>query len=147
MAEVFISYVFEQPIDVVWRPLRDFGSMSWLPTAGDCRIENGLAADQIGAIRSFPLGADIVREKLLALSDLDHACSYLLLQGPLPVRNMIGAYRLWTITDTGGTFGIWRATFDVADAQKDGAADQLTKLYASGWTNLRKILGGQGKSR
>jgi len=145
MAEVSISYVFEQPIDVVWRPLRNFGSMSWLPTAGTCRIENGLAADQIGAIRSFPLGGDTVREKLQALSDIDHACSYLLLKGPLPVRNMVGTYRLWTITETGGTFGIWRATFDIADAQRDLTVDQITKLYASGWTNLKKILGGQNK--
>lgn len=145
MTEVLVSYVFDQPIDVVWRPLRNFGSMSWLPTAGDCRIENGLAAEQIGAIRAFPLGDSTVREKLLALSDLDHACSYLLLQGPLPVQNMIGAYRLWTITDTGGTFGIWRATFDIADAQKAATVDQITKLYASGWTNLKKILGGRVK--
>jgi len=82
-----------------------------------------------------------VREKLLALSDLDHACSYLLLEGPLPVRNMVGEYRLWDITETGGTFGIWRAAFDIADAQRDAAVDQITKLYASGWTNLKKILG------
>ena len=141
MVEVSISFVFAQPIDVVWRPLRDFGSISWLPTASDCRIENALAADQIGAIRSFSLGGAAVREKLLALSDLDHACSYLLLEGPLPVRNMVGEYRLWDITETGGTFGIWRATFDIADAQRDAAVDQITKLYAGGWANLKKILG------
>ncbi len=144
MAEVLISLVFAQPIEVVWRTMRDFKSIcSWLPNASDCEIENGSAADRIGAIRRFSLNGSVVREQLLALSDREHSCSYLLVQGPLPVRNMIGSFRLYPITETGGTFGQWGATFDVNEQQEANAVDRLTKLYAGGWANLKKILGSQ----
>jgi hypothetical protein len=144
MAEALVSFIFEHSTDIVWRTLRDFGGIcSWLPPAKDCQIEDGLAADQIGAIRRFSLSGALVREQLLALSDQDHSCSYLLLQGPLPVRNMIGAFRLCPITETGGTFGQWGARFDVAEQDRENAIAQLTKLYGDGWTNLKKILGAQ----
>jgi hypothetical protein len=145
MAEAFISIVFRQSIDAVWRVLRDFNSISsWLPEAQNGAIENGLATDQIGVIRRFQLGANgpVVREQLLALSDLSHACSYALLEGPLPVRNLIGEFRLYEITESGETFGYWRANFDVDEKDRLAATQQLTKLYSDGWNNLKKILGG-----
>jgi hypothetical protein len=145
MAEVCISVVFQQSVATVWGVLRDFNSIcSWLPGAQGGAIENGLA-DQIGAIRRFQLGSGgpIIREKLLALSDRDHSCSYLLLEGPLPVRNLIGEFRLYEITETGGAFGWWRARFDVAEKDRATATDQLESLYSDGWTNLKKMLGSQ----
>ena len=146
MAEVCISVVFQQSVATVWGVLRDFNSISsWLPGAQGGAIENGMAADQIGAIRHFQLGVGgpVVRERLLALSDRDHSCSYLLLEGPIPVRNLIGEFRLYEITETGGTFGYWRAGFDVLEKDCAAATAQLKSLYSDGWGNLKKMLGGQ----
>jgi len=144
VAEVAVSFVFAQPIDAVWRILRDFNSIaSWLPGAVDGAIENGLAPDQIGAIRRFTLNGAIIREKLLTLSDLDHACAYSLLEGPPSLRNMIADFRLYEITEIGGTFGYWRAKFDVREQDRLPAMEQLQKLYSGGWSNLKKILAGQ----
>jgi hypothetical protein len=141
MAEVLVGFVFPQPIEIVWRATRDFKSIcSWLPNASNCQIENGLAVDQVGAIRRFSLGGSVVREQLLALSDQDHSCSYSLLQGPLPVQNLVGSFRLYSITETGGTFGQWGAAFEVNEQLKDNAVLQLTNLYAGGWANLKKLL-------
>jgi hypothetical protein len=143
MAEVYVSCVFNQSIEAVWRVLRDFNSISrWLPAVSKGDIENGLAPDQIGAIRRFYLqpGDALVRERLLALSDLEHSCSYSLLEGPLPVRNLVGEMRLFEISETAATFGTWRATFDVDEKDRQTATDQLTNLYAGGWGNLKQIL-------
>jgi hypothetical protein len=122
--------------------MRDFNAIcSWLPNATNCQMEIGGAADQIGAIRRFYLGGSLVRERLLALSDQEHSCSYSLLEGPLSVRNLVGSFRLYPVTDPDGTFGQWGAKFD-ANEQKDEAniIEQLRKLYGGGWTNLKTIL-------
>jgi hypothetical protein len=148
MAEVLVSFVFDQSIAAVWTVLRDFNSISsWLPGARCGEIENGLPADQIGAVRRFQIGnGAVVRERLLALSDLDHSCSYSLLEGPLPVHDMTARFCLYEITETGGTFGYWRAEFNVAEKDQAMATEQLQKLYAGGWSNLKKILGDQNSS-
>lgn len=143
MAEVLVSFVFTESIEAIWVVLRDFdGLPSWLPGASNSEIENGRAPDQVGAVRRFCLGpgGDVVRERLLSLSDLDHACTYLVLEGPLPVRNMVGEIRAREITETGGTFVSWRASFGVEKRDEPTAVEQLKELYASGLSNLRKII-------
>ena len=50
MAEVLVSFVFDQSIAAVWTVLRDFNSISsWLPGARCGEIENGLPDDTSSA--------------------------------------------------------------------------------------------------
>jgi hypothetical protein len=145
MAEVVVSFVFAKSVGDVWKFARDFNSLpSWLPAVGKSEIENGLAAEQIGAVRRLYLraGGPAVRERLLALSDRDYACTYALLEGPLAVRNLVAKIRLYEITESNGTFGRWSAQFDAEEKDQPAAAAQLTGIFSGGWSNLRKILNG-----
>jgi hypothetical protein len=150
MSEVVVSFVFAQTVDELWRLIRDFNSLaSWLPAVGKSEIEDCLAADQIGAVRRLYLraGGPPVRERLIALSDLDRACTYSLLEGPLAVRNLIAEIRLYEITETGGTFGRWRAAFDAEESDLTAASAQLKGIFSDGWSNLKKILSSQTPHR
>ena len=141
MAEVVVSFVFAKSVGDVWKFARDFNSLpSWLPAVGKSEIENGLAADEIGAVRRpFPTGGPAVRERLLALSDRDYACTYALLEGPLAVRNLVAQIRLYEITELNGTFARWSAQFDAEEKDQPAAAAQLTNIFSDGWSNLRRF--------
>ena len=143
MAAVFVSFIFPQSAEDVWRILRDFKAISsWLPGIGPSEIENGLQTDQLGAIRAFDLlGPDApVREKLVSLSDREHSLKYALRQGPLPLRNMTAEMRVHPITETGGALVCWGAVFDCAEANEATCKGQLQGLYAEGLMNLKKVL-------
>ena len=116
MIRVKRSAVIDAPVGRVWEVLRDFNSHSaWHPAVGESRIENGEPADQVGCVRNFRTkdGTGLIREKLLTLSDREHSCCYCILEATLPVRDYVSEMRLRPITETGGTFGEWWATFDV----------------------------------
>lgn len=142
MADVYVSFVFPQSADAVWRALRDYGAIAaWLPGASDGKIENGLKGDQIGAVRSFKLQpGGLIRERLLALSDADRSLQYLLLQGPLPLWAMIARMRVIEITETGGALVSWTARFDCAEADQTLCVGQLRQLYAEGLMGLRAFV-------
>jgi len=150
MTEVVVTFVFEHTIVDVWRFVRDFNSLPrWLPVVCKSEIENALAADQIGAIRRLHLrpGGPAVRERLLALSDLHHSCTYSLLEGPLAARDLVAEMQLWEVTATRGTFGRWRAEFDALDQDRLGVTKQLKDLFLDGWTSLERVLSDQRRER
>src|ERR1043166_6398831 len=52
MVAIFRSTIIDQPIDAVWRVLRDFNShYLWHPEVAESEIEAGLPADQTGDVR------------------------------------------------------------------------------------------------
>jgi hypothetical protein len=114
MAKIYVSSVIDAPIDKVWGVVRDFNGLpNWLPRFSDSHIEGGLPADAVGCVRNFNLkeGGNI-RERLLALSDAEHFCTYGILSAPLPVENYVATLRLRSVTDGNRTFAEWSAEFD-----------------------------------
>ena len=77
MVEVRRSTILDAPLDDVWAVLRDFnGHDRWHPIVASSAIEDGLDADQVGAVRNFQLAdGGRIREQLLALSDVAHSFS------------------------------------------------------------------------
>ena len=67
-------------------------------------------------MRNFDLADDggNIREQLLALSDVDHVCTYSILESPLPFTNYVATLRLTPVTMAEATFAEWEASFDVA---------------------------------
>jgi polyketide cyclase/dehydrase/lipid transport protein len=114
MVKVYTSSVIEAPADRVWAVVRDFNGLpNWMPLIADSRIEDGLAADRVGCIRSFNLKAGgTIREQLLSLSDYDYSCSYAILSSPMGVENYMATLKLSPITDGGRTFAEWSAEFE-----------------------------------
>ena len=130
MIKVYTSSVIDAPADAVWSRIRDFNGLpQWHPAIRDSRIEGNLPADRVGCIRSFNLkeGGNI-REQLVALSDFDYSCTYMILESPLGVSNYIATLKLTPITDGDRSFAEWTAEFDCAP----GRESELARTIGSG---------------
>ena len=111
MVKVFTSSIINAYIDKVWMKIRDFNALpNWHSAVANSSIENGEPSDKIGCIRNFNLkqGGNI-RERLLALSDLDYFYSYLILESPMPLKNYVATLQLKPITDGDLTYAEWTA--------------------------------------
>src|SRR5262245_40283415 len=92
MLRTHVSCVIGAPIAAVWKAIRPFDSLAtWHPYIAASSIEGQHPADKVGGIRRLQLrdGGGIVRETLLALSDLDHSIVYDIIESNMPVENYI----------------------------------------------------------
>lgn len=143
MPEVYVSAIIDAPLEKVWKVLRDFNALpQWHPLVAVSRIEDGLAADAIGCVRNFQLadGGATIREQLLALSDVEHSCTYSILEAPMPVSNYVATIRLRRITTTGQTFGEWQSRFDSPAGEEDAAAAMVKSIYEQGFASILTTL-------
>ena len=141
MPEVYVSSIIDAPIEKVWEVLRDFNALpNWHPLVARSRIEEGRPADAIGCIRNFQLTdtGQTIREQLLALSDVEHFCTYSILEAPLPVSNYVATIRLRRITMTGQTFGEWQSKFDTPPGEEGAARDLVRGIYETGFASIAK---------
>ncbi len=116
MARAHASVVVDAPVEAVWGIVRNFNGLpDWNPGVTDSVIEDGLAADVVGCVRSFHLadGAH-VRERLLMLDDSRYRFAYNFETPAFPVANYRAEMEMIPVTQTGGTFVQWSATFDEA---------------------------------
>lgn len=147
-ARVFTSSVISAPIADVWVKIRDFNALpKWHPAIADSRIEGGLPGDRVGCIRNFNLkdGGNI-REQLLTLSDLDHVCTYSILESPMGVDDYIATLRLVRITDGERTYAEWTAEFNCAPEAEAGLVDMIGNgVFQGGFDALKKAFGTGGK--
>jgi hypothetical protein len=127
MVRIYVRDIIEAPIEEVWGLIRDFNGMpKWHPFIKDSLIEDGLPSDAVGCVRNFHLAnGGHLRERLLSLSDRDHACVYMILDSPMPVTGYVAGYRLLPITETDRTFIDWWAEFDVGPADEVRIVDQV----------------------
>jgi len=61
----------------------------------------------------------LIRERLLALSDVKHLCTYTILESPLPLENYVATLRLVPVTDGNRTYAEWTAEFDCRLEKED----------------------------
>ncbi|HEY0836381.1 MAG TPA: SRPBCC family protein, partial [Azospirillum sp.] len=130
MPRVARSTIIDAPVGEVWRVLRDFNAhRDWHPAVADSLIEDGLAPDEVGAVRRFRLtGGGVLREQLLTLSDRDFSLSYCILDAPVPLAGYVAQIRLRPVTDGGGTFWSWSCQFDCPPEREA----ELVRLVAEG---------------
>ncbi|SHN44050.1 SRPBCC family protein [Cryptosporangium aurantiacum] len=120
MARSYYSTVFEQDAATVWAVVRDFNGLAtwWSAAVSESRIEDGKAADQVGAVRAFKLGESTIRERLLALSDLDRSYSYEFVDpAPFPVVDYVATLRVTPVSD-GRSFLEYSVVFDCNEAER-----------------------------
>jgi len=143
-ARVFTSSVISAPVSEVWAKIRDFNALpKWHPAIADSRIEGGLPSDKVGCIRNFNLrdGGNI-REQLLALSDLDHTCTYSILESPMGVENYIATLRLVRITDGERTYAEWTAEFNCAHEAEAELVEHIgSGVFQRGFDALKRVFG------
>lgn len=145
MVKVRESTIIDAPVDDVWRLLRDFnGHDSWHPAVVESRIEQGRAADEVGAVRRFRLadGREL-QERLLSLSDEDRAFTYGIVESPVPLLDYVATVRLKPVTDGGRTFWEWSSSF-VTPPGREGelAALVANDIYRAGFEAIRARLSG-----
>ncbi|MFT8720037.1 SRPBCC family protein [Acetobacter sp.] len=146
MIHVMASSVINAPVSSVWKLLRDFGTLGrWLPGVKSCVIEGDDPGDRVGAIRCVEMGdVGVIREQLLALSDVDHAVTFSIIESALPIRNYRSTINLLPITASNGTFIQWRGQFEAsADHAASMEARMPTQIYQLAFDKLSEILASE----
>ncbi|MEI6201195.1 MAG: SRPBCC family protein [Enhydrobacter sp.] len=110
MAEAFYSIVLDHTAADVWSVIRPFGHYAWAGVPGETTIEEGKAADRVGAVRRVELPGRTIRQVLLAHSDLERSYSYAFV-GPPPqkVRDYVATIRVTPVIESGQAFVEWCA--------------------------------------
>lgn len=120
MARSYFSTVFEHDAAAVWAVARDFNGLAtwWSAAVSESHIEDGKAADQVGAVRAFRLGDSTIRERLLALSDLDRSYSYEFVDpAPFPVTDYVATLRVTPLSD-GRSVVEYSVVFDCHESER-----------------------------
>ena len=120
MARAYASTVIDAPVEKIWAIVRDFNGLpSWVPVVTRSRIEDGLAADVVGCVRSFHLrDGTHVRERLLELDDARRSLSYNFETPAFPVGDYVATLRVMPVTAGDRSFVEWEATFEEPAAER-----------------------------
>lgn len=141
MVQVYTSSVIDAPADAVWDVIRDFNALPrWHPLIADSRIENGFAADKVGCVRAFRMrDGGALREQLLSLSDYEYACTYSILDSPMPISNYVATLKLTPVTDGNRTFAEWSAEFDCDEARERELVESIGQgVFQVGFDALKQ---------
>jgi len=134
MARSYTSIVLDHSADAVWAVIRPFGHYAWAGVKGATIIEDGRADDAVGAVRRVSVGDKILRQKLLAHSDLERSYTYAFCDTPpFPVRNYVATLRVTPVTESGQAFVDWWATFDCAADQLEHWTGHFEKQGFATW--------------
>lgn len=125
MASSFYSVVLDHSAEAVWRTIRSFGDYDWAGVVSETVIEQGKAGDQVGAIRRVTAGDRVIRQQLLAHSDIERCYTYAFLE-PAPVRNYRATIQVLPVVEHDRAFVQWSATFDCAE----DAIGHWTRFFA-----------------
>jgi hypothetical protein len=142
MAKSYYSIALDYSAEEVWAVVRPFDHYAWAGVESRTIIEDDKAGDQVAAIRRVTVGDKIIRQILLAHSDLDRSYTYALCDPPpFPVRNYVATLRVAPIAETNGAFVEWWATFDCAADEYDRWTNHFEKEGFAKWlAALRRFM-------
>jgi hypothetical protein len=142
MAKAYYSNVFPQSADHIWSVIRDFNSYPvWVDGAGESHIEDGKSGDTAGAVRNVMYQGKNIRQKLLAVSDLERSQSYEFCgEPPMPVRHYRATLKVTPVTEGDRAFVEWWATFDCAPDRQDEWTMFFRDSFGRWLSSLRRNL-------
>ena len=143
MTIAYYSTIFRKPAAEVWKIVRDFNNYPvWVDGAGESRIEDGKTGDAVGAVRSVHYGGRHIRQRLLALSDVERSQTYEFCgAASLPIAGFQATLRITPVVDGDGAFIEWRADFDCEEARRDELSATLRGWFAKWLESLRTASG------
>jgi len=144
MPKVLVSTVINAPIERVWRTVGDFNGLpAWMPGMKDSSVEGGKSPTAVGAVRCLSMtgSKDKLRERLEKLDQETHTITYAVLEGPLPVRNIVTTMHLRPITDSYGTLGEWSTQFETEPGKEEEGRQFMARVFGAGFRGLKKHLG------
>lgn len=122
MTTSYYSVILDHDAGRVWEVIRDFnGLATWFSRAvSSSEIEDGRTGDSIGAVRRFRMGDAEIREKLLAMSDIECSYSYEFAEPkPFPVDGYVATLKVSPVGETGQSFVEWWTEFDAEPAERE----------------------------
>jgi hypothetical protein len=142
MAQAYYSTVFDKPAANVWETVRDFNNYPvWVDGAGESRIEDGKSGDTVGAIRNVLYQERQIRQRLLALSDVERSQTYEFCgAASLPVQAFQATLRITEVVDGDRAFVEWWATFDCEPASGETICATLRGWFGKWLESLRQTL-------
>ena len=145
MARSYYSITVDKSADAVWSVIRPFDHYAWAGVESETIIEAGKAGDQVAAIRRVVAGDRILRQILLAHSDVDRSYTYAFCDSPpFPVRNYIATIRVAPIVETNHAFVEWWATFDCAADEYERWTNHFEKEGFARWlAALRRFMAAE----
>jgi hypothetical protein len=142
MVRVYVSSVIDADADTVWSRVRDFNGLpQWHPGVADSRIESDEPSDRVGCVRHFHTrDGGLIRERLLALSDYDYACTYSILESPMGVEHYVATLKLTPITDGARAFAEWSAEFECEEGRERALTEQIGQgVFQAGFDALKRL--------
>lgn len=142
MARAYYSTVFERPAGVIWNVIRDFNNYAvWVNGGGASEIEDGKSGDTVGAVRSVLYQGSLIRQRLLAQSDVDRSQTYEFCGAPaLPVSDYRATLRVTPVVDGDRAFVEWWATFDCEAGRREELSGRLCTSFEKWLESLRDIM-------
>ena len=125
----------------VWKVMRDFSGMgSWHDEISKMHMLGRHRSDKVSATRDFHFGDGHLHEQLLHLSDLEHSLSYRITRCDMPWINYVSGFRLWPVTASQSTFGVWTGDWD-ASPQDDLILIPRTEqnVYQKGFAGVEAL--------
>ena len=142
MIKVMVSTVIDAPLPTVWNIVSNFNGLpNWHPAVGKSQIDDGKSNNEIGCVRNLFMADDsgVVRETLLAQSDVDHEITYNMIGGPLPFVDYVAVMHFQSLTDGDKTFARWTAEYGVSDGQEDHWREFVaTDVFLGGFKALEE---------
>ncbi len=138
MARASFSTVFDRTAADIWAKVREFGDYAlWVDHVDESTIEGDRPGDAVGAVRRARMGARVIRQRLLAHSDLERTYVYEFADAPPPpLASYRATIRVTKVTDGDRAFVEWWADFDVAPAE----IDHWRGVYAAAFAGRREFL-------
>ncbi|MBW2315642.1 MAG: SRPBCC family protein [Deltaproteobacteria bacterium] len=137
MASYEIEGDIEMSADALWRVLRDFGDVSWIPGNPDYESE-GEGVGMVRTIRTRSLPT--VRERLDAIDEESRTVHYRVLDGnPMPVDDYRASMRAVDL-GKGRSRLVWRSTWEPKDVSEEDARKAVHGLYSGVLRAVQKNL-------
>ena len=124
MATMQVARTLEIPADRLWRCVRAFGDLSWVP--GNPRVE--IRGEGVGQVRIIERPHGAVHEELTSLDDDGRTLTYVVPVGnPVPVTDYEARM---TVSDDGGKGRLtWSCRFEPEGVSEEEAARDLERRY------------------
>jgi hypothetical protein len=142
MAKSYYSMVLDHPAADVWSVIRPFDHYAWAGVESKTVIEQGKAGDQIGAVRRVTYGGNVIRQALLAHSDVERSYTYEFCGAPpFPVQDYVATIRVVPVVADNRSLVEWSATFDCAADERDKWVKHLEQNGFAKWLGaLREFM-------
>jgi mxaD protein len=119
-----VTRTLEAPAEAVWRLVRAFGDLSWVP--GDPKVE--VRGEGVGQVRIIDRPYGQVHEQLTSLDDDARTLTYTVPRGnPVPVKEYEARM---TVRDDGGKGRlVWSCRFEPDGVSEEEAARDIERRY------------------